>query len=263
MDPRWIDQLFVEHGGWYAEQLAALIPQAQGEADWIAKVLNEHGLKPDGRVLDLCCGVGRHSLALARLGHEVVGVDLSPAHLERARRLAGEVGASDRVRFLQGDMRDIGRLLDGERFDAVLNLFTSFGFYDEATDVGVLAQCRALTRPGGLFLIDTANRDWLVRHFQPKGFNRLGRHLLLEEREMAPRAHRMHNVWTLLEEVETGTFKTLDVIALRHRVYDLATLCAQFEAAGWRYAEAFGGLDGAPFELGARRVVGVFENPAG
>ncbi|UUZ84364.1 methyltransferase domain-containing protein [Paenibacillus sp. P26] len=79
---------------------------------------------PEGaEVLDLCCGMGRHSMALNRFGFHVTGVDLSDVLLTEARRLDTE----EEVRWVQGDMRQVPL---NETFDAVVNLFTSFGYFD-------------------------------------------------------------------------------------------------------------------------------------
>src|SRR2546428_6308377 len=87
-------------------------------------------VRPPRRIPDLPCGQGRHATELARRGYDVTGADLSPFLLniadERAR--AARVG----VRWITGDMRQV---IAGERFDVVLNLFTSLGYFaDEADD---------------------------------------------------------------------------------------------------------------------------------
>jgi 2-polyprenyl-3-methyl-5-hydroxy-6-metoxy-1,4-benzoquinol methylase len=73
------------------------------------------------RILDLPCGYGRHSNALADRGYQVTGLDLDAEHLAKARESA-------RARFREGDMREIDADLHG-RFDAVINMFYSFGFF--------------------------------------------------------------------------------------------------------------------------------------
>src|SRR5438876_8502549 len=93
------------------------------EVEGVAKILH---LRQGSRVLDLACGAGRHSIELAKRGLEVVGYDLSEPLLKAARAAARK--ASARVTFVHGDMRDLP--YHGE-FDAVVNLFTSFGYFEE------------------------------------------------------------------------------------------------------------------------------------
>jgi 2-polyprenyl-3-methyl-5-hydroxy-6-metoxy-1,4-benzoquinol methylase len=82
-----------------------------------------------GRVLDLCCGPGRHSVALAKMGAEVTGVDRSAFLLERAaaHALANNVE-------VEGVHQDMRQFIRAESFDLVLNMFTSFGYFDDKDD---------------------------------------------------------------------------------------------------------------------------------
>ncbi|WP_337588938.1 class I SAM-dependent methyltransferase [Gorillibacterium massiliense] len=93
--------------------------RAQAEVHEMVRWLS---LKPGVEVLDLCCGMGRHSMALADAGYQVTGVDLSDVLLAEARRL----DPAGRMKWVKGDMRRIP--LSGP-FDAVVNLFTSFGYF--------------------------------------------------------------------------------------------------------------------------------------
>lgn len=104
-------------------------------------------------VFDLCCGMGRHSLALTDLGYKVTGMDLSEILLHEARI----ADANKSVRWLHGDMRAVP--LD-ETYDAVVNLFTSFGYFDDmAENSQVLREIERLLKPGGRFLIDFLNPE--------------------------------------------------------------------------------------------------------
>ncbi|TBR21670.1 class I SAM-dependent methyltransferase, partial [bacterium] len=120
------------------------------ELPFLKRVL---GLKPGTRLLDICCGVGRHSLPLARAGMDVTGLDVSPVYLAEARRRAKKAGLS--VRLVRGDMR---RANFAAEFDAAMNLWTSFGYFSTAAeDLAALRAARAALKPGGLFLLETIN----------------------------------------------------------------------------------------------------------
>ncbi len=106
------------------------------------------------KILDLACGFGRHANRLARLGHTVTGVDWMPGFLDLARQQAAAWGVN--VDYRQGDMREIA--FDGE-FDRVLLFFTSFGYFDDAENVRVLAHMARALKPGGMLGIDLPNRD--------------------------------------------------------------------------------------------------------
>ncbi|MGH2479952.1 MAG: class I SAM-dependent methyltransferase [Ktedonobacteraceae bacterium] len=79
------------------------------------------------RVLDLCCGYGRHALCLAQRGYQVTGLDRDEAAISEARKRAEEAGQP--ITYIAGDMLRIGEL-SGE-FDAIINMWQSFGYFDE------------------------------------------------------------------------------------------------------------------------------------
>ena len=97
-------------------------------------------------------------MALAKRGFQVVGVDFSPKFLDRAQSLAESQGVRDRAEFVLLDVRKLRELPHAD-FDAVINMFTSFGYYDEETDRSILRQSLELTRPGGVFVLETLSRD--------------------------------------------------------------------------------------------------------
>lgn len=220
MVKHWTEKMFVEEGELYKPTLEGLLDSAEAEADSLSKVFSEFQVPGRGLVLDLACGIGRHAVALARRGYRVVGVDISPPYISRAEEMAGEAGVSGSTEFFVGDMRRVGELLEGYRggFDAVVNLFTSMGYWDEETDKSVFSQLHELSTPGGIFVLDTANRDWIVRNFQAKGWYRWpdGR-VQVQERRLDLESSRMFNVWSWYRE-KGENLVHLGTIELDHRV---------------------------------------------
>lgn len=207
------------------------------------------GLRPPADVLDLCCGAGRHALGLAALGHRVTGLDWSRELLAGAAEEAARRGVS--LDLVRGDMR---RLRYRRRFDAVLNLFTSFGYFEtEREDVAVLQGVRRALRPGGVFIIDVLNKEWLMRHFTPRftqenpegdilrAYNRLS---------FDPLTSRLDNRRTVIQRDgrKRETF-------LRFKVYTLHDLARLIETAGMKVQKAYGGFDGRPYGLDTFRTI--------
>ena len=121
----------------------------QAAAEQVDQILALTGLDA-GTVLDLCCGPGRHSIALAGLGWSVTGVDRTGYLLDKARERSA--GAGVEVEFVEQDMREFSR---ANTYDLALSLFTSFGYFDtEEEDVQVLRNLHASLRPGGRVVID-------------------------------------------------------------------------------------------------------------
>ncbi len=139
---------------WYATFLET-IPAAQTTNE-VAFIARQLPLASHGKILDVCCGHGRHANQLARSGYRVVGIDNDAAAIERARASAAETAT-----YRDGDMRSLDAL--GERFDGVINLWASFGYFDDATNEAVLRQMAGVLRPGGRALIDVYNRDHMLR----------------------------------------------------------------------------------------------------
>jgi cyclopropane fatty-acyl-phospholipid synthase-like methyltransferase len=128
------------------------------EVDGLTEMLM---LAPGAEVLDLACGWGRHSVELARAGFRVTGLDLSETLLARARKRAAK--AEIQVDLVRGDMREIPWT---GRFDAVLSLFSSLGYFlSDDEDLRVLRAAREALRPGGFFVMETMHRDHVVAAF--------------------------------------------------------------------------------------------------
>lgn len=127
----------------------------------VARLLEIMALPSGARVLDCPCGQGRHAHLLAEAGFDVDGLDYSDALLEVARAR----GTSRTLRYRQGDMRKLPSAWTA-RYDAVVNLFTSFGFFDHAADDrAVLAQFARVLKPGGVLIWHGGSRDGVMARF--------------------------------------------------------------------------------------------------
>ncbi|MFO0564463.1 MAG: methyltransferase domain-containing protein [Polyangiaceae bacterium] len=148
----WWEELFGED---FARANAKLkTPQIVHEADFIEESL---GVAKGGVVMDLACGGGYHAVELAQRGYGVVGYDLSLYQLAVAADVAQEAG--QKLNLLQGDMREMAF---EEMFDGVYCWNTSFGYFEEEKNTAVAQRVFRALRPGGMFLLDVANRDFVV-----------------------------------------------------------------------------------------------------
>jgi SAM-dependent methyltransferase len=153
---------------WFATFLET-IPAAQTAAEiaFLTRYLPQPAYRT---VLDLCCGLGRHAQALAAGGYQVTGLDRDPAVIAVARR------QSDKVLYLQGDMRDLAPIPG--TFDAVVSLWQSFGYFDAATNADVLRQIYAKLRPGGRLILDIYHRAFFEQHQDERVAERDGRSIV-------------------------------------------------------------------------------------
>jgi len=243
VDRFWYRRFFGER---YLEALGKHIEEARTreEVDFVEKVL---GLESGSRVLDLCCGHGRHSIELAARGYSVVGLDFDAPSLERAREAAETRGVE--VEFIQRDMRDISFK---RQFDACINMFTAFGYLEsEAEDLKVLQAVAEALKPGGKFLLDVINREWLMRNYQPRGWleNPEGGRLL-EERGFDLLTSRNNVRWIYIKP-DGSTWETHHSL----RVYTLTELAQMLNGVGLSVEAVCGGFDEGPYTLDNRRLI--------
>ncbi|WP_223274529.1 class I SAM-dependent methyltransferase [Salibacter halophilus] len=126
---------------------------------FIERVVKQLDLKTGAKVLDLACGRGRHSQILAQLGFHVTGADLSKNSIQHAK-----THISEEVEFIVHDMREPLK----KSFDAVFNLFTSFGYFDHVSDnLKVLKSVRSELNPQGSFILDFLNSRHAIETMVP------------------------------------------------------------------------------------------------
>jgi ubiquinone/menaquinone biosynthesis C-methylase UbiE len=131
----------------------------------VSRVLDLLGAPVGARVLDCPCGQGRHATLLAENGLKVTGVDYSSHLLKKAAQAAKGVAGVD---FVEGDMRKLPARWRN-RFDAVVSLGASFGFFaTRAEDELALANYARVLKPGGSFILHAANRDGIMASFIEK-----------------------------------------------------------------------------------------------
>jgi len=214
------------------------------EVDQIEALLQLH---PPRRILDLPCGQGRHAIELARRGYEVTGVDLSLYMLGVARDRADASGV--RVRWLTGDMREA---LPGETFDVVLNLFTSFGYFDdEADDRRAVRAAASMLAPGGRFFLEVINGERVMGNFQEREWFTIGQTAVMERRSLDLVTRRM-----VVERTVSSTNGD-DTSVHAVRLYSGPDVKTMLHAAGFGRVELYGDWDGAPLVPESLRVLAV------
>jgi len=237
----WTEELFKDNPKLFLSILRELNPQARTEVRDILKLLETQGHKPE-RILDLNCGIGRHSMEMGKRGIKVLGTDLSPAYIEIARKRARRRKVEDKVSFQVVDMRQIQTALAKEEpFDGILCLWTSFGFYDDDTNDDVLRQCLKLVKPGGFFALDIVNRDWVLLNFSERSFEWIKDRLILYERQFDAQTSRHKEKRTFMRQVDENTLVLDGTFQMDLRVWSLHELMLLFKRAGWKFECAYPG----------------------
>ncbi|MCL0081979.1 class I SAM-dependent methyltransferase [Dehalococcoidia bacterium] len=199
-------------------------------------------------VLDLCCGPGRHSIALAKKGLTVTGVDRSRFLLAKAEARAEEQNVE--VEWVEEDMR---YFTCHEAFDLVLNMFTSFGYFDNKDDdLKVLQNIHQSLRPGGICLLDVVGKEWLAKAFQPTTAQEApDGSLLVQRHEIFDDWTRIRNEWILVKKDKAESFR------FHHTIYSAQELKDRLRQVGFQRIRMFGDLEGNEYGPNARRLVAV------
>ena len=131
----------------------------------VEQILKKAKLRPGGRILDLGCGIGRHSLEFAKRGFDVVGLDFSKDYLAQAIQ-AKKQRKLPNLRFVQGDMRKVDRYFPTASFGLVVCLRDTFGYFDDRKDdKRVLSAVARILEPGGALLLNISNRPGVEYHW--------------------------------------------------------------------------------------------------
>ncbi len=226
-----------------------MFPESRFEQapEQMEKVLNL--TQPNGTdVLDLCCGPGRCSIALARVDYAVTGVDVTPFLLDKARESGEQAGVD--VEWIHADMRDFVR---ENAFDLVISMFTSFGYFDEKDDdLIVLRNIHKSLKPDGVCLIDVIGKERLARFRQPVMCNELEDGTMLVERnEIFDDWTRIRNRWTIVRD---GMMKHFN---FHHTLYSGQELKDRMRQAGFSDVALYGNLDGDEYGYDAQRLIAV------
>ncbi len=234
---------------WFGEEYLDLYPHrdlesARGEAAFALA-----HLPPQPRpLLDLCCGSGLHSVPFAEAGVPPIGLDYSAPLLDLARR------RDEGLLLVRGDMRALP--FPGGTFRAVVNFFTSFGYFLlEAENVSVIAEIERVLQPGGALLCDTVGRDYALARLVPE-----------ERRCCGEKEYRIRRSWNagtrrLEKEIEVRRHGSSEVFRESVRAYTADELVGLLEGAGLSIEAAWGGFDGAPVGPDSPRLIVLARKP--
>jgi SAM-dependent methyltransferase len=208
---------------------------------------SEEPLASSPRVLDLCCGFGRISAELARMGSAVTGVDITETYLKTAREEAEYENLE--IEYIQADARKFVR---PEFFDAAVNLYISFGYFsDQKDDLLVLRNVYESLKKGGSFIIETLGKEIAVRDFvEAEWFERAG-FTVLTEYEALDSWTFLKNRWILIKDG-----KRLEK-TFTQRLYSASELRTLLHEAGFKKVEIYGNWDESPYDRRAAKLIAV------
>jgi ubiquinone/menaquinone biosynthesis C-methylase UbiE len=235
----------------YVEELTELVgfPSKEDTERQVAFVLKTLNLPSRAKILDLCCGYGRVTSLLAKGNdYRITGVDLSEDFLQIAR---SEFSCPN-IKYVQGDMRN---LTFKNEFDAVVNLFTSFGYFEtDEENEKVLRQINKALKTNGLFLLDYENK-----------FNFVINEVLKKKRSWYNTKHHqlylIENDYDFLNEREIVSFRQykdgaiVKQVCYNIRLFSFPELKTMLIRNGFEILEVWGDFGGAPTSVESKRLI--------
>ena len=223
--------------------------EAQADVEAIIELIDPPKDEP---LLDLGCGAGRHLVALHSAGfRHIVGLDLSAELIKIAAERLTNAGAEG-IKLVNADMAHIPY---ADYFGTVLSLFTSFGYFErDEENAAVFTAVRKAAVPGGRFLIDYFNRDWVIANLVGQEEKDVaGRRVRIERRLTAGRRRVEKTTRVLGPEGEEKTYHESVRLYSPHEVEQMR------EAEGFVNVRRFGSLRGAPHRSERPRLILVGE----
>lgn len=194
--------------------------------------IRTHAPLPEFRVIaDVCCGMGRHARALAALGYEITGVERDAMAVELAQQMGG--GPS----YICADMRE--SVLEPIEYDAIVVMSQSFGYFDEGSNIRVLASFRDALRPGGKIVLDLWNPDFFHR-YQGERTLALSRATIIETKHVSENRLLVHLEYPdgSADEFDWQLFTPNQMAALaRETGLELLVCCTDFDNATIPYGD--------------------------
>ncbi|HVR02883.1 MAG TPA: methyltransferase domain-containing protein, partial [Polyangia bacterium] len=223
----WFEEVFDED---YLRTLPFMsADQTLREVEFIEASL---GVKPGGQLLDVGCGYGRHAIELVQRGLDVTGLDLSLPLLLRAADEAQKRAMS--VNFVHADMREMAF---EKQFDGVYCMLTSFGYFDEETNLRVAEGMARALKPGGRLLLDLVNRDYIVGDLPSRVWWEGNGCVVLEEVDFSFHTSRILTHRSIVFEDGRQSEQEISV-----RAYSLHEIGRLLRQAGFRVLDISGSL---------------------
>jgi len=202
------------------------------QVDFLTDVLEAN---QEQRILDLCCGNGRHALILARKGYNVIGFDLC----EKALKLARHKAQMDKlcINLVMGDMR---YLPFKNEFHIVYNYFNSFGYFEnDLEDMKVLKGIVEVLKSGGKFLIERSNFLLVLRNFQERVCEDGPFRKTIHENSYDEKSKRLKAKWTFIYK-DTGESREYHTI---QRFYSVEEFTSMLNSIGMKILNVYGDID--------------------
>ena len=221
------------------------VEEAREELEYLLELAE---IDKDEKVLDLPCGVGRHAIPLAEKGYKVTAVDLTEPYIEEAKERANEAGVD--IEFEVQDVRDYS----GGTYDVILNLWNSFGYFEDREDDKKTAKnFYQLLKEGGKLVMEISTKETLAKDFSTKTWEEKDETYFLQKREIK-------EDWNWIEyKVIAVDGDRKEEYNMSHRLYSARELKNLLKDVGFSQINTYGNLKGEEYDQDAKTLVVVAE----
>ena len=223
---------------WFNTEEYLDVYKHRNEADaqqHIELILNNISIKQNADVLDMACGAGRHAVILSRKGFNVTAVDLSENLLSVAKQVAKAENL--KINFVHSDIRDFAANI---KFQLVLNLFTSFGYFEtDAENFSILKKAYDFLDTDGYFVLDYFNSEYLKNNLIESSRDKINDEEIIQERKIE-KSRIVKNI-NIIKNGESQQFEE------SVRMYTKDELTFELNKIGFDIYKTFGDFFGSEF----------------
>jgi SAM-dependent methyltransferase len=210
-------------------------------------VLASANCPPGGRILDVGCGPGRHSIELAQRGFTVFGIDPSGSMIAAAKERASEAGVSPEFQQVAGE-----DFITDEKFDTAICLFTTLGqIEDQKDNLHIIPRVAAALQPGGIFFVEVPQRAWVASNLKSSDRFGEGDRYTDVTRQFDMDKNTVTETFTVVNPGDTQRY------VLRYRLYSLDELSDLLEKDGFGIVATYGDYYGSRLTLSSPVMVFV------
>jgi cyclopropane fatty-acyl-phospholipid synthase-like methyltransferase len=246
MESKWYQQFFY---GLAVDMWRKAVndEQTREEANFILDTLN---LPLNARILDVPCGLGRHSIELSRRGYQITGMDLSEESIAEAKQNAESAGL--RIEWIEADMNSLDKTFSVEQFDGAFCFGNSFGYADYNSTTDFLRTLSRLLKSGARFVLDTGfAAESLLPNLPARKWYKIDDMYMLSDASYDAEVSQLRTQYTFIRD---GAIQTSNAVYYLHTVAELKRL---FEICGLEVEALYGSTQRDAYRVGNQRLLVV------
>lgn len=261
----WSYKLFVGHAELFLPILEEESRHASAEVSGLLRVLRDLKVDNKSSILDLSCGIGRHSIQLSRKGYRVIGYDPSKYYIRIARQNA-ELELANKKNKLVFYIGEPGRPdlkllpINEKQFGVIMSMFQSIGYISRAYDLCMFKNLLKISSNQCFLILETENRDWRLRNFEENKRYDYGTLRIVENWQFDPKNNIFKNKMKVYTKGKNNAhWKLVLDIPTYMILYSLDELKEITRKAGWKYLRSYHSIRSLnPASIRSKMPVSVF-----